>query len=644
MRSFWLAFALLILATGGAWAQVTPTEDEALQVLSVEHDPAGAIIVTIRLDRDAHDALTDLTSLVDGLPRAVERVDTGEIQRAAIVLAIDTSGSMVGDPLTSARAAALELLRQLPSDDRVSLLTFSEEPRLLVRLSTDREAVRDALQSIEASGATALYETVNFAAATLTDAGDLRRVLVLLSDGRESGDLSSVDRADSLAAIADVAATAYVFGLGDEADVEYLSALADMTGGQFWGVADDDALAALFAQLGGRLGATDIVRIATPPLAIGEHELSLRAVVDGRPHESSYQFTVANEGLITARAGAPPESGAPLAVELAALVPLDALRVEATARGVALPVLAGEAPQVLVDPWLFEPGALTVRVNAYVAGRLAATTAITVDVPPLEPQITIERSRPGSPGEFVVRRRLQTGTEATLAVFALDEELARSSEPELYVTPPPEATDLFVELRGERGEVLASRSFSVDESPSGSSIFWLALLALGLAGGAIFAGRRVAARWRRTRERPLVVLPRRVTLPSARRPPSDVQRGTIVVRGQGEEHSCPIGLQPVTVGRSPECDIVLDDGDVRLVHVRVSATPNGEYRVHGIDPGSPNPGRRRSDEWLLIRAGEELQIGGHVLTVHNNGAGDGDGAEGSAPRSASPPRTIRTSG
>lgn len=73
-------------------------------------------------------------------------------------------------------------------------------------------------------------------------------------------------------------------------------------------------------------------------------------------------------------------------------------------------------------------------------------------------------------------------------------------------------------------------------------------------------------------------------------------------------HVHDLGSTPVTIGRDPDCDIVLDDSSVSRVHARVVPGAGG-YRI--LDEGSTNgiwQGRRRIEEAPLAM-GRPLQIG-----------------------------------
>lgn len=111
-----------------------------------------------------------------------------------LALALDTSGSMRGDPLHLAKAAALEVHRHLRPADRIALVSFASEARLVapLQLATPDSRFEERLASLDAGGSTALAQGWGLGTEVLrqpalllppTTPNRLKRVL-LLTDGR----------------------------------------------------------------------------------------------------------------------------------------------------------------------------------------------------------------------------------------------------------------------------------------------------------------------------------------------------------------------------------------------------------------------------------------------------------------------------
>lgn len=181
-------------------------------------------------------------TLVDGV--SAERYeDTAAPGRRVAVLAIDSSGSMKGAAIAGARQAAGAFLDAVPSDVQVGLVTFNRQADEVVAPTRDREAVRTALDGLQAGGGTALYDATRDAIAAAGTRG-IRNVL-LLSDGEDKHSKST------LGAVAAVIEESGVFvdvvALGDSrAFPAPLTRIAESGGGRVIAARQASDLAAAF--------------------------------------------------------------------------------------------------------------------------------------------------------------------------------------------------------------------------------------------------------------------------------------------------------------------------------------------------------------------------------------------------------------
>jgi Ca-activated chloride channel family protein len=101
-----------------------------------------------------------LTALLLGAARPMARVPVPR-DEATVMLVIDVSGSMNADDveptrMEAAQRAASRFLDRLPARFQVGLVVFSSEAETLVPPTTDRDAVRAALGTLNANGGTAM--------------------------------------------------------------------------------------------------------------------------------------------------------------------------------------------------------------------------------------------------------------------------------------------------------------------------------------------------------------------------------------------------------------------------------------------------------------------------------------------------------
>ena len=458
-----MLLGVLVALSGGAVIVTAQVPLAFFEIAAVEHDPAGRIVASIVVPQDVTLDRSRLTALVDGASQPVADVTQRDPDPVSVVIAIDTSGSMIGAPLAAAQQAALDLVDRLSALDRVAVVDFADAPVVASDFTTDRALTSAVLVSLFASGSTALYDAVGTSAQLLADAGagSQQLVLVLLSDGEDAGGVSTTDRDQSIASIAETGAAVYAFALGLEADIEYLSALAEGTGGGFSEVADEQALGELFARLGSRLGADVSITVVVPPLPIAEHELMLRFFAQGEVVETApFAFDVTNAGLIVANVIGAQADDRDILVQLESKVPLASLDVVATSGGRPLPYVASSG-RILVDPWLFDPGPLAIEIVATVRGLHVGGAEASVQVPELEPRLKLQRDDSGGSRRLVVTGQTQGPSPSVLRVLIDDEEVARSDERRL-ATELPEAGEVEVRLEDGAGRLLRRATLTIE--------------------------------------------------------------------------------------------------------------------------------------------------------------------------------------
>ena len=206
----------------------------------------------------------DFTLLEDGAPQAITHFTPARSPLAAALL-IDASNSMNLDGrIEFARRGAEAFADAADTGDRLVVLHFNDTLHGGPGPLPDRRAVREAIAAIRAEGGTALYDALFRTAGLLADQ-DGRRVIVLLSDGRdqaltdnEPGSLHLFEEALREAHRRDVAV--YAIGLGrhleSELDLrgarslrEILDTLARETGGRAYYPERPGQVAAVYRQI-----------------------------------------------------------------------------------------------------------------------------------------------------------------------------------------------------------------------------------------------------------------------------------------------------------------------------------------------------------------------------------------------------------
>jgi tight adherence protein B len=232
-----------------AWclaATIAGAASPPMTVRSVDASGYPRIGLTVAVPAGLVDAGVDPTFTVVENGQAAEVLSATRVEQTKpieIVLLMDTSGSMEGAPLTNASAAAAGFLEALPAGASVSIVSFGTKPKVVVDFTQDRTQLAAALDSLTASGETAVYDAVRTAALMRSPAtgADVQRTIVLVSDG---GDTASVTTLDSAVRAVESNSTPVlvVAVRSPEFNLKALETLAKRSGGRLESVADTPEL------------------------------------------------------------------------------------------------------------------------------------------------------------------------------------------------------------------------------------------------------------------------------------------------------------------------------------------------------------------------------------------------------------------
>ncbi len=174
-----------------------------------------------------------------------------------LCLVIDRSGSMNGDKIEKAKAAAIEAVRRLGPDDVFSLVAYNNGVQTLVpaRCVGNRVGLEEAIRSIRAGGGTALYGGVTQGAAALRTFTEDRRYvhrMILLSDGLANVGPSSPDDLARLGgSLLREGISVTTIGMGLDYNEDLMARLAQRSDGNTYFVESSRDLAGIFnAELG----------------------------------------------------------------------------------------------------------------------------------------------------------------------------------------------------------------------------------------------------------------------------------------------------------------------------------------------------------------------------------------------------------
>jgi tight adherence protein B len=215
--------------------------------------------------------------------RAVAGLDVSNLGSSkSIVLAIDRSASMNGQAIVDAIAGARAFVGAKPPADRLAVAAFGSEAVALTDFSTSTLDADSALRALNVDPVrgTALYDAVVLGTRALAVEENPARVLILLTDGNDSG--SEADLADAVAAARAEGIAVYAIGIvGSGFSPEPLKQIADETGGNYYGTTSTEALTGVYQSLAEELGRTWRIEYATR--ARPGEQLSLEVTAPGEP-------------------------------------------------------------------------------------------------------------------------------------------------------------------------------------------------------------------------------------------------------------------------------------------------------------------------------------------------------------------------
>lgn len=214
---------------------------------------------------------------------------------ANVVLLLDASGSVFSQ-MRFIRAAARRFVQGLSDEDRVAVVQFADRVEVLQDWTQDRAAVEQAIAWRYRPGErTTLYEGLQRVAADLLPRVEGRRVVILLTDGIDTGGTTRADEA--LAAIRRAEATVYVvslterlrreFRLAPEAErvvsgaEAFLELVATESGGRVISPLRDEDLERAYGAIAEELRTQYIVTYRPQPRAGGWHEVRVLVAPGG---------------------------------------------------------------------------------------------------------------------------------------------------------------------------------------------------------------------------------------------------------------------------------------------------------------------------------------------------------------------------
>ncbi len=233
--------------------------------------------------------------MIVGVARPHAKVNVPR-EEATVVLALDVSRSMKAtdvEPtrLDASRAAAKAFLDEVPEKFRVGIVSFATRAVVALPPTADRDLASAALDALKTGEGTAIGDAV----ALSLQIGRRQREadgaipptsVLLISDGARDGGIlepkAAAERARKLGVPVYTVVVGTADGVVEETlpggfrqiirvppSAETLTEIAQISGGEFFTVVDDEGLSQVYEELGSRLGTKEENREITDVFAAG---------------------------------------------------------------------------------------------------------------------------------------------------------------------------------------------------------------------------------------------------------------------------------------------------------------------------------------------------------------------------------------
>lgn len=292
---------LIPVAAALVAAALAPAASAAeLQLSETQGPPFPARSFVLTLPRQAVVGAGDLAITENGQPVRNLTVTPGNQAGPkvfGVVLAIDTSLSMHGQPIADAMNAARTFAAKRSPNEQLGIIFFSHGPRVALAPTTDQGRIDQALAQVpQLSRGTRIFDAAAAAEQLLAQSHISAGSVVMLSDGADVG--SQVPEGAVAAAARRTHVRIFTVGLRSASfSRSSLASLAAMADGSYAEAASSSQLAGIYGLLADRFGSEYLVRYQSLS-ALGSHQ-TVRVRVRGIPATATTTYTAPAEVLPT---------------------------------------------------------------------------------------------------------------------------------------------------------------------------------------------------------------------------------------------------------------------------------------------------------------------------------------------------------
>jgi tight adherence protein B len=266
-----VAFVLGTASAAAAEIQLTPVDRVPF--------PERAYVVDVGTNADLLHGRLSVSENGAPIRRFQIRPVTESPLNSGVVLALDASNSMAGDPFTAALAAVRSFVSRRTGSERIGMVVFNDQVHVLQEPTTSAKLLTSTLNRPPRLGyGTHIYDAVSSSLELLKAAPVSTRIIVLLSDGADVGSIETLDTVTAAAQQAHV--RIFTIGLLSRAyNGDPLRSLAEKTGGSYFEASSAPELASIYEALGHRLASQYLLQYTSR--ALPKSSVTLRLSADG---------------------------------------------------------------------------------------------------------------------------------------------------------------------------------------------------------------------------------------------------------------------------------------------------------------------------------------------------------------------------
>ncbi|MBU2598170.1 MAG: type II secretion system F family protein [Actinobacteria bacterium] len=205
----------------------------------------GSTLGSLDLSKENFYVLENNDKVIDLSIKRVARIK----EPIGVVIVLDTSGSMKGEPIADAIDAALVFMNEMRSIDEFAVVGFADDVTTYSNFTSNRQELKEFIYEITAEGETSLYDGIFLALDQFNIRKDIKyRYAIVLSDGTDTvSKLTTKDvinkAKDEQVTIFSVALMSYDFNPTD------IGNISESSGGELLIAANSGELKELYRQI-----------------------------------------------------------------------------------------------------------------------------------------------------------------------------------------------------------------------------------------------------------------------------------------------------------------------------------------------------------------------------------------------------------